>query len=187
LGKEMSRILATFLALLIAGCANPSGRRESPHGRLLFSAELIRGAFSGVPTGKTGFFFFQDGESITCYHFSRGTLTDVTGGSFQSAEILRELEKIGFQPFSFEAELEKAATAMEQEAKREGKEQTIMMTFDGAEFEIRFEFHGSVFSMRRWNPGAEIDYYAGHSESIAKLKAVIDTFAQAYGRSKFAL
>ncbi len=184
----MSRLLAIFLALLISGCASPISRREGPHGKLLFSAELVRGAFSGAPAGKTGFFFFQDDGLITCYHFSRGTLTDVTGGgSFQSAEIMRELEKIGFEPFSYEAELEKTVAAMEQEAKRQGKEPTIMMTFDGAEFEIHFDFQGSVFMMRRWNPGTEIDYYAGDSGSIAKLKAVIDIFARSYGRSKFAL
>jgi hypothetical protein len=184
----MNRLLVAFMALLIAGCASSAKRSEAPHGKLLFSAELVRGAFSGTPPGKTGFFFFKDGDLITCYHFSRGTLADVTGGgSFESAEILRELETIGFQPFSYEAALEKAGAMMEQEAKRQGKEPTIMMTLDGAEFEIRFDFHGRMFSMRRWNPGAEIDYYSGHNDSIARLKAVIDLFARSYGRSKFML
>ncbi len=39
-----------------------------------------------------------------------------------------------------------------------------------------------MFSLRAWNPVAEVDSLAPYSENLAKLKAVIDLLVHNYGR-----
>lgn len=179
-------VLVVSVAVLV-GCAAPA-HAPGPRGKVVFSIRLTKGAFTGVPKGNTGVFFYEDDRLITCYRMRDGDVIEVAGGGSDSTSALRGgLERIHFEAFDFEAELKTAAQRLEEKAKHDGTSILHLATLDGAEYEITYDFGRVSFRIQKWNPIPEIDYYAPHSEKLAKLKAVIDLFALNYGRSKLVL
>jgi len=176
----------TLMVLLaLAGCVTEQAHRSSE--TALFSIRLTRGAFTGAAKKDTGFYFFQQADGgIFGEQRKDGIVTDVFGGGSQeSAELRREIKAVGFELFDFDAEVRRVDDELAAKAKQEGREDTIFLTLDGAEYEIRFEFEGVHYVLLERNPGSMTDHYAAYSPRIAKLKALMDLFARYYGRAKF--
>ena len=179
-----------LVSLLIAGCTAPSVLTPRPTDQLLIAVEITETAFSGPVHGKSGFFLYLDdtlgGPIVTAYEFRGGRVVDRTGGgSYESDEFLRAMDDIRFESFDYDAEIAEAAAEITRKEK-EGAERVLPpFVLDGSEYKIEVRYRGSVVRLQKWNPGAEIDFFASHSTKIAKLKAVIDLAARYYGRSKF--
>jgi hypothetical protein len=193
LGKKM-RYITLLLVATLAGCTSRLDRGPfKPDGHLLFSMRVVGGAFSGPEKNLTGSFFYigdpepnVSGPIITAYVLRKGVVVDtIYAGSYESVLLREEIERIGFEPFDIETEIKRVDAERKAEAERTGTMILGVTTLDGAEYELRFVFSGTDFSLRRWNPGPEIDFYADFSPKIRKLKEVLDAFARYYGRRKF--
>lgn len=192
----MRKIVILLSVLLTTGCTTSVDSVMKSRGKIVFSIRLTKGAFSGVEKGDTGIFFYREDEKfptgslglVTGAKLKHGRLVDFFGGStVESNEMLQQIEKIGFEPFDFEAELKRVDAILAEEAKRTGVQHMTSFALDGAEYEIKFTYGTVDFTLKQWNPTVTIDSYAPYSSKIAKLKAVIDCFALSYGRSKFEL
>jgi hypothetical protein len=167
--------------IVLTGCSTWQSR---PDGVLLFSYRMTEGAFHGAPKHDIGTYFYWDKSSgtITGYRTRGGKRTDlVAAGSVGTQMLLRRISDIGFEPFDYDAE----ARNIESSNREKFSQAARILTTDGAAFEIKFVFNEVNFSMTRGNPRYEIDFYALHSPKMAKLKAVIDAFAQETGNSIF--
>jgi hypothetical protein len=188
------RFIYIILFVILAGCAAPIGSEPfKPAGHLLFSVRLVNGAFTGVEERLTGIFFYigepepyVEGPMITGYVVRKGAVTEtISAGSYESISLRKHIEEIDFVPFDIESEIKTIDLGRREEANRTGTMVSQIATLDGAEYELHFVFGEVDYSLRRWNPGAEIDFYATYSPKIRKLKELLDTFACYYGRRKF--
>jgi hypothetical protein len=180
----MRAILLLLSVLLTAGCTTNVESEIKSSGKLLFSIRITQGAFIGVSKEANGLFFYlQDSGEIIGDRMQRGKPTDII--YYGSAEILQQIEEIGFEPFDFDAELKKVDDAVLEEARHGKKMQMFMRTLDGAEYEIRYVFGDVDYTLRTWNPIQDMESHASRSPKIAKLKALIDLFGLQYGRAKF--
>jgi hypothetical protein len=175
--------IGLLLALIFfsSGCAS---WQPAPSGALLFSYRVVEGAFSGVPRHEIGTAFFLETpeRTITGYRYrGKKPLEILQGGSVESDLLLQALREIGFTSFNYEDEVQ----TVEKFLRENPTNSTRVMTVDGASFEIKFAMDGKTFSMVRSNPRHDIDFYARHSPKIAKLKAVIDLFAEFTGKEIF--
>ncbi len=183
----MRAFLVCLLGFALSSCATSSSNVE-PTGSLVFSVRTTKGAFFGEVKEKTGVFFHKgDHDLISAQRFSRGKRVEVYGNSSDSRKLLMELDKIGFEAFDFDEEVGRITQILAEKNKKDGTTLLAPFTLDGVELEIRFS-HGSVkFSLTRWNPNVQIEFYAAYSPKIAKLRDVIDLFARYYGKSAFLL
>ena len=170
-----------LISIAFTGCAT---WQIPPDGELLFSYRVTEGAFTGVPKHDIGTYFYWDKSSgaITGYRARAGKRTVIVrGGSVDSQLLLRKISEIGFEPFDYDQEARNIETLNREKLRTV----TRVITVDGASFEIKFVFNGNVFSMTRPNPRHDIDFYALYSPKMAKLKALIDAFAQETGNGIF--
>jgi hypothetical protein len=179
--RSILLLLSWLIVLTLAGCAS---WQPAPSGDLLFSYRVKEGAFHGAPKHDIGTYFFWDKSSgaITGYRARAGKRTEiVAGGSVESQMLLRKISEIGFESFDYDEE----ARNLESSNRDKFFNAPRVLTLDGASFEIKFVFNGASFSMTRSNPRHEIDFYAPYSPKMAKLKALIDAFAQETGKAIF--
>ena len=173
-----------LLLLVLAGCAS---WQPFPYGDLLFSYHVTQGAFTGVEKKMTGIYFYQEksGE-IAAYRYEKGRLLDdINGRPLNRENLLREIQSIGFESFDYEEEIRAVDRIIAEEVRQGGPTLMRPLTMDGQEYEIKFALGSVNFAMKRWNPQPEIEFYALRSPRIAKLKKLVDLFAQYYGQSLF--
>lgn len=161
----------------------------SESGELLFSFQTIEGSSGGDSVKGVNFsFYINKGGLITGYYSKDGSVRDVFGGGTDSSNALRkQLKSLAFESMDFEVELRAAVTSYREATKQNGGRILVPAVLDGAEVEIRYNFEGVDFVLKRWSPQVEIDFYAPYNPKIEKLRALIDIFALYYGRSKFRL
>jgi hypothetical protein len=177
-------ILLRSVWLIVIAFTGCSTWQPAPDGELLFSYRVTEGAFYGVPKHDIGTYFYWDKSSgtVTGYHARAGKRMEVVrGGSVGSQMLLHKIAEIGFEPFDYDAEVRNVEKLNREKLLTVSR----VITVDGASFEIKFVFNGTNFSMTRSNPQYEIDFYALYSPKIAKLKALIDAFAQEAGNGIF--
>ena len=165
-------------------------------GKLLFSYRLTEGAFSGVERKDTGVFFYLKNSTepnlelgaVVGFRMKRGKVVEKFGkGSFDSDKIRQQMERIAFEPFDYKAEVKRVKAILQEEAKRSGYQIIPPFALDGGDYEIRYVY-GSVDYTLNWeNPMTDMEFYARYSPKIAKLKALIDCFAQSCGREELNL
>ncbi|MEO6569775.1 MAG: hypothetical protein ABIO94_13510 [Opitutaceae bacterium] len=179
-------LTAVFLLLMVVllGCTS---WQPFPYGDLLFSYSVTQGAFTGVEKKMTGIYFHQEksGE-IAGYRYEKGRLLDdFNGRPLNRAKLLREIQSIGFESFDYDEEIRAVDAMIAEEVRQGGATMMRPLTMDGQEYELKFALGSVNFAMKRWNPQPEIEFYALRSPKIAKLKQLIDLFAQHYGKSLF--
>lgn len=187
------KALLALACLVLAGCvgALSSDTKDSPRGT--FFAEITRkqGAFSGAEKHRTGFGFYIEendraaGPTLIGYRYERGSRVRVIGGGSASREVVAALRAVGLRPFDFAAEVDACDARFQAAAKSRGEVYFAPYTVDGAEYDIVIATPSGEFSLKRWNPGPAINYYASYSADIAKVKRVLDLLAQYYGRVEF--
>jgi len=181
----MRAILISLCLVLASGCAT---KLEKPKGDLLFSIRVTESAFGGIIEKKHGYFFYDDGQLITGYYLNRDIVIKTYVGDLQSSKLLRrEIKKLSFVPFDFSIELHKAIETLVDHTKRGGSDIIQLGAFDGGEYEIRFIFENTDYTLRRWNPRPDIDFYSVYNPKISKLKTLLDLFASFCGKTKFDL
>lgn len=177
----MRATLLLLSVLLTAGCATSDEAKMYATGKLLFSIRVTQYS-NKVEDKSTGFFFFADSAGgIFAYQLRAGKYVDGVG---EFPDLKRDIEKIGFEPFDFEAEAKTIDAARMEEARRDHT-LIAMAPFDGAEYEIRYVFGGVDYTLKTWNPIQKLEMYGSRSPKMAKLKALIECFALSYGREKF--
>jgi hypothetical protein len=189
------KTLIIVICLFAAGCS--TAKREVvarlPLGTLFAEIRLTEGAFFGVEKGRSGFFFYVEedngiaGPRLTGYRYKHDSLVGVLGGGSDSRDTVFALRAIGFEPFDYAAEVKSCEARIQAEAKARGEQVFAPFVLDGAEYEIVIVTQTGRFTLREWNPRVSIDYYAQHSEKIAKLKAVLDILAKYYGLLEFGI
>jgi len=190
--SRVIRVIAGFGVLLgLVGCASyPEKPDGLPKEEPLFSVMMTQSALTSLGKGPNGWAFYVKREPpnmhpVLCvYHLWEGEIDERMGfGGWDSGEVVKSIEAIDFEPFDWKTE---AAIA---EARRDAAlpEETRLLTFDGAEYEIIINCKRGRFCMREWNPDLPLYYYAPYSEKIAKLQRVIDTLALYVGRHKLGL
>ena len=192
---KVIRVIAAFGILLgLVGCSSYPEKPEGlPKEEPLFSVMITQSALTRLGEGANGWAFYVKRDPyvtrepsdtypvLYVYHLREGEIDDFIGFSgLTSEEVVKAIEAIDFEPFDWKSE---AAIADARRTKALPDE-TRLITFDGAEYEIIINSKQGRFLMREWNPWLEIEYYAPYSEKIAKLKRVIDTLALYVGRSK---
>jgi hypothetical protein len=185
----LNRRLATLLVLAsaISACAHPSRRStfDPPSGELLAALRVIQNAFSGP---ARGFFFYLEqtpdsGFLLSVYEYRGGEIVGVVNaGTEETHQLLSKLSGIGFKPFDYDAEIQRAEIA-----KRNAGDQLDTIVLDGAEWEVTISTDEGRFVVRRWNPSGDFTNYARYSDHIARLMAVIEILSAQYGRSKIGL
>ena len=178
-----------FLAVLLAGCASsqPAATASGPARTLLASITITESAFKGPVRRKTGFEFLvvdapprDGGPILEGREFRDGKLVDSFDFGSSSTRIAA-IEQVGLTPFDFDREVADATERARKQAEERG-ETFLHGARDGAQWEIVIVTKSGRFSLRAWNPVAEVDALAPYSENLAKLKAVIDLLVQDYGR-----
>jgi hypothetical protein len=82
------------------------------------------------------------------YEYSDGRIVDVVGGgSYKTSRFLSEFERIGFAPFDYDAEIQRARASRQ----REGGVQLQVDVMDGAQWEIFISSESGPFTLRKWN------------------------------------
>lgn len=188
------KLIVIIAALALSGCSSSRvglAKTELPEGELLVSIELIEGALSGRPQGRTGFFFYVEdspgiaGPRLTGYLYINGEIRDLFGGGSGSASVIKSIRAVGLEPFDFMAEVSSTAARLNAEAEARGERFIGPMVLDGAKYEIVVHTPTGPFRLKEWNPGPTINTFAPHNAKIAKLKALLDILALYYGRGKF--
>lgn len=161
----------------------------SESGELLFSFHTIESSSGGDSVKGVNFSFYVNKAGlITGHYIKNGSVRDVFGGGTDSSNALRkQLKSLAFESMDFEAELRTAVDSYREVTKQNGGNILVPTVLDGAEVEIRYNFEGVDFVLKRWSPQVEIDFYAPYSQKIKKLQALIDIFALHFGRSMFRL
>jgi len=190
---------ALLLVLCVAACASgcASTQRHAPAAdparRLLASITITKSSFDGPIRRKTGFEFHVNdapgagGPFLEGEKYRDGRLVDSFDGGSGSAKVIEAIGKVGLAPFDFAQEVRTVEARLEKEAEQRGEDYIAPGSRDGAEWEIVIVTRSGRFSVRTANPGGTLDVYAGRSENLAKLKAVIDLLALYYGRLEFGL
>jgi hypothetical protein len=190
------KLLLSFLCAMFCGCAQPPIGHitaRPPQGALFAYVKVTGGLFDGRRKGDTGFFFYVENEPgiagpvLSGYQYQNGELRDVFGGGSDSEKTVKVIAAVGFEPFDFKSEVELVVDRLTKEAEIRGKSFRRPQVLDGAEYEIRVVTTKGDFVLREWNPGYEIEFFATHSDKIAKLKSVIDLLALDYGHLKFGI
>jgi len=189
------KIFLIAICLLAAGCSTSirDVAARPPSGTLFAEIRLTEGAFSGVEKGRSGFFFYIEeddgiaGPRLTGYRYVHDSLVGLLGGGSDSRDTVLALRAIGLEPFDYTAEVKSCEARIQAGAKARGEQIMPPFVLDGAEYEIVVVTPNGRFVLKEWNPGASIDYYASHSDKIAKLKAVLDILAKYCGRLEFGI
>lgn len=182
-----ARTPAALLALLLGGCATAGFPGLAPRGTLLAEIHVTARSLEAPPAGAHGFSYYVEddpgvaGPRLTGYRYANGKIVDRFGGGSESAAFVQAWHAIGLEPFDFEAEV-RAAEARIQAAARNGERVLPPHVLDGSEYRLTFVTPHGRCELTRWNPGPTIDYYAAHSEKIARLKAALDLLAHYRGR-----
>jgi hypothetical protein len=190
---KMRAALVSVVLLFAFGCSSPSRVSTLPKQAPLFSLTVTQGAFSGPVTQTTGWLFFVEdsapikGPFLSGYRLVHGEVREILSRGSASAEVVAAIEAIDLEPFDWKTEVEAANARFVKSFEGKDEGMTAPMTLDGAEWELTIITKHGRFSMREWNPGPQIDFYAAHSEKISKLKRVIDTLALYEGRTKLGI
>jgi len=180
-------IICFFLFSLLARSAE-----KLPDQEPFLSIQITEGAFTGPETKKSGVFFYSRdpgkgimGPILEIYFLSQGEVTKHLSGGSTSAETIRAIKKIGLTNFDYRKEKVSLDKRLRAEAEAKGEQYFPPIVLDGAEYKISYELDGHKFSLKEWNPGSEIYYYAEHSPKIRKLRDVINELCIYYGRLAF--
>jgi hypothetical protein len=183
--KRLAIVLAWALA--VSSCAHEDGRRafDPPRGEMLAAMKMIGNPFVGP---ERGFFFYLQripgsGSVLSVYEYRNGKIVDVVDrGTVETGEFLSRLAAIGFKPFDYDAEVERAEAA-----KRSARDDVDTIVLDGAEWEVTIATDAGRFAVRKLNPSGDFANYAPYSEDIAKLMAVVELLSDQYGKGKIGL
>ncbi|MEY2878982.1 MAG: hypothetical protein RLZZ15_1362 [Verrucomicrobiota bacterium] len=180
-----AHVLCLLATVVLSACASHP-KREEAKSSLLFSVLMVDNALSGKPNEAFGCHFEMDGDGLIVAKRTRpgGKIHLTKYSSDESLALHEAIRAIGFQSFNYGEEVDRADTLRWEKGRRDGGALGLH-TFDGAEYEIRFQLGAEKHTMRMWNPRQDLSLYAPHSAKIAKLKAVLNLFALHCKRAGF--
>jgi hypothetical protein len=188
------KIAFLLLLLALAGCAVVQDKptAEALRGDKFASIRFVDGLYTGTPVAQAGSFYYlyhdpgSPAPIIRAMRLWNGKIRASIEDAADSAAALKELDKIDLRPFDLDKEVAETRSRLEKEAALTGNLMPIGPSNDDikARYEITIRTKEGVFTCIEWNIGPMIDYYAPHSEKIAKLKSAVAVLSKYLAKAK---